>query len=60
MINDFWIVSIFRIWYGFRIVKVFGILIGKGIVNDHWINSMHIWEKFGMKYGYRIVKLLEH
>ena len=35
--KDFWIVSVFRIKYGFRIVKAFNMFIGKGMVNDYWI-----------------------
>ena len=37
MINDYWIISVFMIKYGFTIVKAFRILIGKCMVNDHWI-----------------------
>ena len=49
MINDFWIVSVFRIKYGFRIVKAFNIFIGKGMVNDHWIVCVFgIVSVFGM------------
>ena len=49
MINDFWIVSVFGIKYGFRIVKAFNIFIGKGMVNDHWIVCVFgIVSVFGM------------
>ena len=37
MNNDYWIVSVFGIDYGFRIVDAFRIVIGKGMVNDYWI-----------------------
>ena len=47
--KDFWIVSVFRIKYGFRIVKAFNMFIGKGMVNDHWIVCVFgIASVFGM------------
>ena len=37
MKNDYRIVSVFGIYYGFRKVDAFKIVIGKGMVNDYWI-----------------------
>ena len=37
MINNYWIVSVFGIKYGFRIEETFSKFIGKGMVNDYWI-----------------------
>ena len=37
MVNDCCTVSAFGIYYGFRIVDAFRIIIGKGMVNDYWI-----------------------
>ena len=42
MINDFWIVSIFGIRYGFTMAKVFRILIGKGIVKALRISKVKV------------------
>ena len=37
MTNDYRIVSVFEICYGFRKVDAFKIVIGKGMVTDYWI-----------------------
>ena len=34
MVNDYRILSVFEIYYGFRIIDVYAIIIGKGMVND--------------------------
>ena len=36
MINDYCIVVVFGIYYGFRIANVFRIFIGEGMVGDYW------------------------
>ena len=35
MVNEYWVISVFEIYYGFRIVDAFRIVIGKGMVNDY-------------------------
>ena len=37
MVNDYWILSIFGIYYSFRIVDVFTKIKGMWMVNDQWI-----------------------
>ena len=37
MIDDYWIVSILKIKFGFNIIETLRTFIGKGIVNDYWI-----------------------
>ena len=42
MIDDYWIVSVLKIKFGFNIIEAFRTFIGKGIVNDYWIVSVFV------------------
>ena len=36
MVNGYWIVSVFEIYYDFRVVDTFKITMRKTMVNDFW------------------------
>ena len=40
MVNDYWVVFVFEIYYGFRIVDDFSTIFRKGMANDYWIVSV--------------------
>ena len=35
MINDYWRISVFEIYYGLRIVEAFRMFLAKAMVNDY-------------------------
>ena len=49
MVNEFWIIIVFQIYYRCRIVDAFRIIFGKGMMNAYWILSLfRIVCMFGM------------
>ena len=52
MVNEFWIIIVFQIYYRCRIVDAFRIIFGKGMMNAYWILSLfRIVCMFGMNMG---------
>ena len=49
MVNEYWIVIVFQIYYRCRIVDALRIIFGKGLMNEYWILSVFgIVRMFGM------------